>query len=338
MDRGSEVAGPSYSTMSHFADAQKFSAANHPSVLDEETVFKMRGRYNIPDSWTLYAVDDQVDLIYHTPETDKGYICVGISENAFKCGLRLHLLPLLKKLLKQMGIALGQLDPNNYLYINSFHHRCLRLGIEPRPALFWNHYDFRKNNSNTMTTRTDMMNRKLQKAQEEALKKAQEEAEKQVRELGPIQETLQEGDLELGGDVSGRKRHRVKKEPEIRPYQPDWAILSDYILATGAPEPAKNLGPDLCHSFILPVDRLVYASKPPIAACKELIGHLSLAVPCAASVLEKVEDMSRDIASIQDLQTRADKAKPVLEGFNTQVRDQKDRIEKMEKQIMSSGL
>lgn len=157
--------------------------------------------------------------------------------------------------------------------------------------------------------------------------------------------------------MSGRKRHRVKKEPEIRPYQPDWAILSDYILATGAPEPAKNLGPDLCHSFILPVDRLVYASKPPIAACKELIGHLSLvcsfplslfsthllilthyfiswqAVPCAASVLEKVEDMSRDIASIQDLQTRADKAKPVLEGFNTQVRDQKDRIEKMEKQV-----
>lgn len=62
--------------------------------------------------------------------------------------------------------------------------------------------------------------------------------------------------------MSGRKRHRVKKELEIHPYQPDWAILSDYILATGAPEPAKNLGPDLCRSFILLVDRLVYASKP----------------------------------------------------------------------------
>lgn len=52
-----------------------------------------------------------------------------------------------------------------------------------------------------------MMNRKLQKAQEEALKKAQEEAEKQVRELGPIQETLQEGGSESVADS------RAKEQP-----------------------------------------------------------------------------------------------------------------------------
>lgn len=72
----SSVVGNSYSAMSHFADATKFRAVNYPSILTEEKVFAMRDRYNIPDSWALYPVDDQVDPIYHTPETDKRG-CIG---------------------------------------------------------------------------------------------------------------------------------------------------------------------------------------------------------------------------------------------------------------------
>lgn len=56
-----------------------------------------------------------------------------------------------------------------------------------------------------------MMNRKLQKAQEEALKKAQEEAEKQVRELGPIQETLQEG----GSESVVNSRAKEQPNPQL---------------------------------------------------------------------------------------------------------------------------
>lgn len=44
-----------------------------------------------------------------------------------------------------MGIALGQLDPNGFIYINVFVYRCLQVGVFPRPALFWNHHDFKKN-------------------------------------------------------------------------------------------------------------------------------------------------------------------------------------------------
>ena len=99
MDRSKGVVGTSSSTIAHFADAQKFLAANIPSVLIEEKVFAMRDKYNIPAFW---------------------FICVGILENAFKCGFRLALLPLLKKLYKRMGIALGQLDWNSFPYINSF--------------------------------------------------------------------------------------------------------------------------------------------------------------------------------------------------------------------------
>lgn len=69
----------------------------------------------------------------------------GISEAAFNCGLRLPFLPILRSLLRDMGIALGQLDPNSFIHVNVFKHKCLQTGVVPRTRLFWFHYDLKKN-------------------------------------------------------------------------------------------------------------------------------------------------------------------------------------------------
>ncbi|KAK1362161.1 hypothetical protein POM88_046635 [Heracleum sosnowskyi] len=55
------------------------------------------------------------------------------------------MLPLVKQLFAQMGIALGQMDPNGFLHMNGFQCRCLAANVDPTPALFWHHHDFRKN-------------------------------------------------------------------------------------------------------------------------------------------------------------------------------------------------
>ena len=144
MDRSGDVVGTSYSAADHFSDALKFPMANFPSLLTEADLKTFRIKYQIHRSWDIYPAIAN-DCIYQTPESEDGHRCVGISENAFKCGFRLPMLPLLKKLLKQTGIALGQLDPNGFTYINVFQHRCLMAGVSPRPALFWNHHDFKKN-------------------------------------------------------------------------------------------------------------------------------------------------------------------------------------------------
>lgn len=70
---------------------------------------------------------------------------VGISEIAFYCGLRFPLLPLVKVLLRDMGIAIGQLDLNGFIHMNTFQYRCLQHEVPSLSVLFWHHYDFRKN-------------------------------------------------------------------------------------------------------------------------------------------------------------------------------------------------
>lgn len=78
-----------YSAMSHFADAKKFLAVNQPSGLTKKQVLAMRGKYNIPNSGFPYPAD--------TPCQEASQID---------------------------AIAIGQLDPISFLYINSFQHRC----------------------------------------------------------------------------------------------------------------------------------------------------------------------------------------------------------------------
>lgn len=54
----------------------------------------------------------------------KASIAVGIDETSFKCGFMVPILPILKKLFKEMGIALGQMDPNGFIHINCYQARC----------------------------------------------------------------------------------------------------------------------------------------------------------------------------------------------------------------------
>ena len=131
----------------NFGDRIVYPAANLRSDLSEEDVEKFTTRFRIIAG--LYGIyhASLADKIHHNPEVDAtlGGVATGISEAAFYCGFRVPLLPILKKLFDDMGIALGQLDPNGFTHINSFQARCLDVGIKPTTRLFWYHYDFKRN-------------------------------------------------------------------------------------------------------------------------------------------------------------------------------------------------
>ncbi|KAK1399424.1 hypothetical protein POM88_009287 [Heracleum sosnowskyi] len=130
-----------------FFNAEEFPAANHPTRLSEERVAKFPKEFEIPTgAWHTY-LPGAADRIWHNPPVPKGYgnVATGISEAALKCGFRVPMLPLVKQLFAQMGIALGQMDPNGFLHMNGFQCRCLVANVDPTPALFWHHHDFRKN-------------------------------------------------------------------------------------------------------------------------------------------------------------------------------------------------
>ncbi|KAK1360682.1 hypothetical protein POM88_045156 [Heracleum sosnowskyi] len=138
--------GPFYSAMAHFS-ASRFPSANLNSVMTEAEVRSMPEKYDIGSSLFRTWAADETDLIYHTPTVAEefGSVALGVSERAFFCGLRLPLLPVLKKLLRYTSVALGQLDPNTFIHINTFQNRCLKAGVRPRLSLLLHHFDFRKN-------------------------------------------------------------------------------------------------------------------------------------------------------------------------------------------------
>lgn len=104
-------------------------------------------KFNVPDRWLFHCPDRDIDLIYYTIDYEEGEggMSTGISEAAFNCGLRLPFLPIPRSLLRDMGITLGKLDPNSFIYVNVFQHKCLQTGVVPRTRLFWFHYDLKKN-------------------------------------------------------------------------------------------------------------------------------------------------------------------------------------------------
>lgn len=71
------------------------------------------------------------DRIYQNPHVLErfGGCAIGLSESAFKCNFRVPLLQLLKNLFRQMNIAFGQMDPNGFIHINTFQHRCLLVEV-----------------------------------------------------------------------------------------------------------------------------------------------------------------------------------------------------------------
>lgn len=146
MDRSTGGAGPS--APSPFRDAVKYPAANHRSTLGEDKLRIFYDEYDIPRTlWYIYPAAKK-DRIWNNPPVLEmhGKIATGLSEAALKCGFRVPTLPLLKHLFEEMGIALGQLDPNSFIHINVFQARCTAANVDPRrTSLFWNHYEFRRN-------------------------------------------------------------------------------------------------------------------------------------------------------------------------------------------------
>lgn len=145
MDRSNDEPGPSRESV--FSEEFAYPAANVSSRLTKVAISRIVDKYAIPTgAWFAYWADEH-DRVYHRLRVPAGHgsCCTGISEAAFKCGLRLPLLPILKRLFEEMGIALGQMDPNGFTHINAFQHRCLVARVEARTSLFWHQYDFRRN-------------------------------------------------------------------------------------------------------------------------------------------------------------------------------------------------
>ncbi|KAK1388193.1 hypothetical protein POM88_016371 [Heracleum sosnowskyi] len=95
---------------SPFHIISNYPAANFRSQLVEDIVSKFTKDYDIPTrAWHIYMARKN-DRIWHNPPAPEGYgqVATSVSEAAFKCGFRVPVLPLIKKLFAEMGIALGQ--------------------------------------------------------------------------------------------------------------------------------------------------------------------------------------------------------------------------------------
>lgn len=151
MDRSDDEVGPSnelipYGLM-HYRDVALYPAANNPTHLKKKDIEGFHSEYHIPRGVYRLYMPEPTDRIYHTPPVpaSHGDIAIGISESAFKCGFRVPLLRLYKKIFHQMKIAFGQMDPNGLIHINCFQYQCLAEGIHPLSRLFLFHYNFRRN-------------------------------------------------------------------------------------------------------------------------------------------------------------------------------------------------
>lgn len=146
MDRSNEGTDPSVS--SPFSDAIEYPAANRPSQLSEDDIEHFCSTYCVLKYVWYFFAPRKNDKIWQNPQVAAicgGGFATGISEAAFKCGFRLPILRILKSVLKQSGIAIGQLDPNSFIHVNTFQARCMASKVIPRTSLFWHHYELRRN-------------------------------------------------------------------------------------------------------------------------------------------------------------------------------------------------
>lgn len=104
MDRSDNEAGPStelipYGPM-HYRDIALYPTANNPTHLKKKDIEGFYSEYHIPHGVYRLYMPEPTDRIYHTPPVPASYddMAIDISESAFKCGFRVHLLRLYKKL------------------------------------------------------------------------------------------------------------------------------------------------------------------------------------------------------------------------------------------------
>lgn len=137
MDRSNNDADPSAGYVpygpGHFNNVSLYPTTNNPTYLKKKDVEGFYTAYHIPrGAYQLYMTDSS-DRIHHTPPVLAclGDMAIGISESSFKCGFKVPLLRLYKTLFRQMNIAFGQMDPNDFIHINSLQHCCLAEGLHP---------------------------------------------------------------------------------------------------------------------------------------------------------------------------------------------------------------
>ena len=143
-----------------------------------------------------------------------------------------------------------------------------------------------------MSSRTEALKRKTAKAMA-----AKKEAEAKARGETTVGATVQadvarektpevgrsEGGIEKTSEVEevpapevARKRTRPDGSSEVRPYVPEWSVLSTDSIAILAPNRIKDVSGDFCRSQILPADRGTYESATALQACEQLMCFLSL--------------------------------------------------------------
>lgn len=129
-------ADPSYDPDVYFS-FPNFPATNLASTLGREDIQEIREKYTFPENCHLYT-PKRHHKVYYNPRIleDHGGVALGISRRAVFYGIWFPLLPLLKKLFREMRIALGQLDPSGFIYINTFAFRCLSHGVTAQTAIF----------------------------------------------------------------------------------------------------------------------------------------------------------------------------------------------------------
>lgn len=108
-----------------------------------------------------------------------------------------------------------------------------------------------------------------------------ERAEDRVPEKSPPGSRLEISDggqrepAPIEGVLEPRKRHRAPGDV-IETYVPKWDVLSSYSVAHAAPEPAKEVGPDLYRGMMLLADAPLYAGTDAVEACTQLMALMSM--------------------------------------------------------------
>ncbi|XP_063950621.1 uncharacterized protein LOC135152997 [Daucus carota subsp. sativus] len=134
---------------------------------------------------------------------------------------------------------------------------------------------------------------------------------------GPAEKTSEV--VEVSAVDVPRKRNRPDGSSEVRPYAPEWSVLSTDSIAILAPDRIKDVAGDFCRSQILPADRGTYESATALQACEQLMCFLSLASPWAAAVTDKVQDMQKQMAGVNALTIRANLAEDTLAALKTEL-------------------
>lgn len=87
----------------YYRNISSYPAANNPKQLSEKCLYKFHSEYHIPRGVYYLYMPKPTDRVYHIPVVPNGFDrgAIGISKCAFKCGFRVPLLKLVRRLFIQ---------------------------------------------------------------------------------------------------------------------------------------------------------------------------------------------------------------------------------------------